>query len=141
MGRPPTRPASPGTVGANVRRLRDGRVPRMSQQALADAAGLSRATVAAVELGRYPSLDWTTVERLAVGLGVEPSLLAVPPVESGSLAPAVEAFMTSEWRAAMKPSEAELLWLRSMPPAVWQGLAPTAETIAMLLRWRREHAL
>jgi transcriptional regulator with XRE-family HTH domain len=115
-------------------------VPRLSQGALADAAGLSRSTVAAVELGRYPSLDWSTVERLAAGLGVEPTVLSQAHPERGSLSPAVADFMQSDWRAAMAPTDAELLWLQSLSPVTWSGLAPTAETVAMLLRWRREQS-
>lgn len=44
-------------VTTRVRELREGE-PRMSQLALADALGVSRQTIIAIESGRYvPSLD------------------------------------------------------------------------------------
>lgn len=56
-------------VGANVRTLRTAK--RLSQEGLADAAGLHRTYIGSVERGeRNVSID--SLERIASALGVEP---------------------------------------------------------------------
>lgn len=60
-------------LAANVRRWRQD--ASISQEALADSAGLSRATVAAIELGRYDSTELSTIEALAQALSATPAEL------------------------------------------------------------------
>ncbi|GLS18678.1 transcriptional regulator [Labrys miyagiensis] len=55
-------------VSANVRRLRAG--AKLSQQALADAAGLSRRLIVAVE-GGDANISLANLDRLATALGVD----------------------------------------------------------------------
>ncbi len=62
----------PVAFGAAVRRLRTALT--MSQEGLADAAGLDRTYVSSLERGRRnPTL--TTIVKLAKALGVEPHVL------------------------------------------------------------------
>lgn len=61
-------PAGAGVIGRNLRALRRAR--GWTQHGLASAAGVSRATIAAVELGRYRSVDSRTVDKLAAALGI-----------------------------------------------------------------------
>ena len=60
-----------GTVGTNLRRLRADR--GMSQQALAEASGLSRGAIADLERGYSQSPDAETQRKLAAVLKIEPA--------------------------------------------------------------------
>jgi transcriptional regulator with XRE-family HTH domain len=121
---------------ANVTRLRKER--GLSQHKLAALAGISRSTIAAIELGRYRSADTATVEALAKALGVEPGTLLRPDPERAPIAPFVNDFIASPWAQAVKPTDEELDWLRGLPEVVWFGSRPTAESFARILLWRRE---
>jgi len=58
-------------VGNDIRRLR-GERGEMTQQALADACGVTRQTIIALEAGRYaPSLELAFRIARAFGAGVE----------------------------------------------------------------------
>lgn len=61
---------------ANLRRAREA--SGMSQEALADAAGIDRTYVSALERGLY-SVSLDTLERLASALNVLPPSLLVEP--------------------------------------------------------------
>jgi transcriptional regulator with XRE-family HTH domain len=63
----------------NLRNLR--REKGMSQEALADEAGVDRTYISALERSAY-SASITMVEKLANVLGVEPSVLLERPVRS-----------------------------------------------------------
>jgi len=60
-------------VSLRVRELRAAR--GMSQQKLADLAGLSRGTIADLERGESRGVDFSTLEKLATALGVDAALL------------------------------------------------------------------
>jgi putative transcriptional regulator len=47
----------------------------LSQLALAEAAGVRQATISALETGKARRIDFSTVERLAKALGVDPHQL------------------------------------------------------------------
>ena len=71
------RPPLASIVGANVYRLRVLRLPKMSQEALANAAGLGINTVALIEAARDPdrpqnAVRLDTLEAIANALGVDP---------------------------------------------------------------------
>jgi DNA-binding XRE family transcriptional regulator len=61
--------------GARIRELRLAR--HMSQERLAEVAGLDRSYMSHVETGRR-NVTLMTIRRLAVALKVEPSVLLVP---------------------------------------------------------------
>lgn len=125
-------------IGEHIRRLRKAR--GWSQTELGAHAGISRATIAQIELGRYRSVDLDTVVALAKALGVSPSILIDgATAEEGSLQKAVEEFKNSYWAKAMSPTEEELQWLANLPVAVWVGVEPGAETVADILAWRRKN--
>lgn len=63
---------------ANLRRAREA--SGMSQEALADAAGIDRTYVSALERGLY-SVSLDTLERLASALNVLPPSLLVEPTD------------------------------------------------------------
>ena len=58
-------------IGRAVRRLRDQRKPEMSQQVLADAIGLSRASVANIERGHH-RIQIHVLYDIAGALDIEP---------------------------------------------------------------------
>ena|SRR5437870_306387 len=58
-------------IGRAVHRLRDQRKPKMSQQALADAIGLSRASVANIERGHH-RIQIHVLYDIAAALDLEP---------------------------------------------------------------------
>ena len=71
---------SSGTLGPDLRRLRDAR--GLTQAALAERAGLSRIFIAKVEAGdRLPS--WSTFDRLARLLGARVEVRLVPQRRAG----------------------------------------------------------
>lgn len=125
-------------VGDNVRRLRRAASPVITQEELAQVSGLSRATIAALERHRYPSVTLETVTSLARGLGVVIDELLLD-VETGSLTGAIKEFLRSPWHDALQPTDEELRWLRHLPSARWLGARVDAESIADLLKWRRQH--
>lgn len=125
-------------IGEHVRRLR--KAVGWSQTELGVRSGISRATIAQIELGRYRSVDLDTVVALAKALGVSPSILIDgATADEGSLQQAVEDFKRSYWAKAMSPTDEELAWLAGLPDAVWVGVAPAAETVAEILAWRRKN--
>ncbi len=112
----------------------------MSQGELAARAGLSRGTIAKLELGTYRSPDLSTVEAIARALEVPLEALLTPHATT-DVAPYIEAFLTSPWAEALAPTDEEREWLGSLPEMIWAGSNPTAETIALLLQWHRQTRL
>jgi transcriptional regulator with XRE-family HTH domain len=110
----------------------------MTQERLAQAAGLSRAAVADVELGRYKSTDGSTVERLAQALEVSVAELQTPHLESRSMDQIIDQFVQSDWYRAVKPDPSEMKWLHSLPRAFWTGIDPQPEAIATAIKLRRD---
>lgn len=55
----------------------------LSQTALADKAGIRRATIIEIEKGRTTGVDFAVLDRLAVALGVDAAMLVVHTRKSG----------------------------------------------------------
>ena len=108
----------------------------LTQGALAEAAGLSRATVAAIEGGRYTSLTLATLERLASALAVTEADLVYRPPEDKSL---LRRFEESPWFDAIRPSKEELSRIAQIPAGLWGSKNASAATLADLIRLLREH--
>lgn len=124
-------------VGVNVLRLRNDQ--GLSQIAVAKAAGISRSTVAALEGGRYRSVDTTTVLGLAKALGVDPGELLGRPAEEAPSDEIVDEFLSSPWKNAVSPTDEEIRWLRSLPLVFWAGMRATPEAVADVIKVRRQH--
>ncbi len=109
----------------------------MTQFALATRAGLSRATIAALERGRYRGAELDTLQRLADALSVQASEL----LHGGSEAVAgrLQAFRQSSWARAVRASEAELRWLGQLPAAFYDEVEALPQAMAELLAWYRRH--
>jgi transcriptional regulator with XRE-family HTH domain len=121
-------------VGQNLRIFR--KAAGLSQEGLADLAGISRATVAAIELGRYGSVELSTLDALATALKrPEADFLARGPSDNGLGV----AFSKSAWNEVAKPSAEEVLWLSQLPESIWAGKAPSMQILYDLLELRRRH--
>ncbi len=82
-----------------------------------------------------------TVRAIAKALDVDAGvLIRTPAVDSGPAHPLIEAFLQSEERLKLRPSDEELAFLRSLPDVVWSGAKPNPETVASMLVWRRLHS-
>jgi putative transcriptional regulator len=126
-------------LGPNVASLRQEH--GLSQQRLADEAGLSRATIAAIEGGRFASSDTSTLVRIARVFGIAPenaSRLLSPNPKRGPMDPFVDEYEASDIAKEVKASASELAWLRSLPEVVFFGMRPTPYTIARIIGFRRE---
>ena len=97
-------------VAKNVRRLR--KVANLTQTELAEAAGISRASVAQIEGQRYNSFTLATLEGIAKALNTAPITLLEE--RSNALSPLAESFRQSPWAAALEPSDAELARLTAV---------------------------
>jgi len=128
-------------LGANVRRLRESMEPKMSQEQLALVCGLSRQTIAAVELGKYKSSDQLTVESLAKGLGVSAEDLRRPHLGVVSKSAVVRTLMRSKWAPVLKVRPGEKSWLALLPRILFSGSKPDPDHVAKLLMWYRETCL
>jgi len=124
----------PGLVGRNLKRLREAK--KLSQEALGEASGINRTTIAKLERGHQAdaSVDAMVVP-LAKGLGVRPSELLEVPGEALPLEPLIKAFLASPFAAVLKPpiQESELERLRSVPDAFWFGVKATPEVLAKIV--------
>lgn len=118
-------------IGRNLRRLRDER--GFSQYTLADASGVSRQTIAHIELGQtIPRVD--TLQELAATLHVDiHDLLIGREMKQGPIRSLVESFLASPYAKLAKITDDEIEWLRSLPSIDWMGAAPTEQTIYQLL--------
>jgi DNA-binding XRE family transcriptional regulator len=75
-----TRPVQPWTTVLDGQRLRQLRHKNgLSQEGLADQAGLSLATIARLERSLLPNCRCRTLARLAAALGERPADLTPPP--------------------------------------------------------------
>ena len=124
-------------VAENMKRLRNRKYDKLSQEELAKRSGVSRATIAQIEMGRPGSLTMSTITALseALGVGAEDLIVEndlIPMVESS-----LDRFDSSPWGEAVKPTIAEKAWLRSLNARFWRGLKPSPQFVAELVLLRR----
>lgn len=123
-------------VAENIRVAR--KAAHISQQQLADAAGISRATIAQIEGGRYKSLSLATLERISLALGIaEIDLLRRA---NETLPDSLLPFQQSPWFLALKPATPELAKLARILKIMWPRKNPEPEAIAELLQFIRRSA-
>jgi transcriptional regulator with XRE-family HTH domain len=113
----------------------------MSQEALAKAAKVGRATIAQIETGLSQWLRPDVLGRVARALGVtEEDLLHEPGAEAlnvGPAAPYVPLYL-AEYGTADKPTREELDHVRGMKDdTVWIHVEPSADSIRTVILARR----
>lgn len=136
MARPRGRPARPTKAGERLKTLRE--FAGLSQHALAAKSGVSRATIAALELGRYQGALARTLDKLASALGVPLTQLND---NLTTIDVALHKFESSPWFTAVAVSEPERDWLARTGAQVWDGVATSNQAFAELLAWRRRHRI
>lgn len=129
--------SKPESLGQRLKSLRGSR--KMSQYELADASGVSRATIANIERDVYQTTQLETLLKLADALGVTVSNL-VEGIETHSTHPKdlVAEFLDSALGQAASVTPEEEAWLRSLPEISWLGDAPSEKTFFHMLLGLRE---
>lgn len=119
------------------RRLRDARkAAGLTQQELADKAGLARMTVVRIENGHQEGANLATLRTLADALGVR--LMDLADLEESPVAPILSEYEASPYAQIDKPTPEELEWLKSLPSIVWGEIAPTPASIQGMIQLRRK---
>lgn len=122
-----------GPLRTNLKRLRAA--AELTQEQLAEKAGLARVTVAFIESGRTKDADGATLNKLARALNVDVSELLR--VEGDVDTAYVETFLASPWGQVTKPTDDELEWLRGISARSWVGIDPVPEAVHHLIQARR----
>lgn len=86
-------------IGAAIQRQRTSANPSISQKQLADAIGLSRASVVNIERGRH-RIQIHVLYDIATVLGID-AVMLLPPGDSGATAEA----LPSEFKERLNPNE------------------------------------
>jgi transcriptional regulator with XRE-family HTH domain len=76
--------ADPSAIGARIRQLRLARSPRLTQEQLAERAGVSVDLIGKLEQGQRQTAQLGSLHKLANALGVEVSLLLARPWPAGA---------------------------------------------------------
>lgn len=127
----------PSAVGRNLARIRTAKRPRISQAKLAEKAGVARSTIANLESGFTGNPNYEIVRALADALEVD--ILALYAGASGTalLDPLVDALLALPLGAQLRPTDEEIVWLRSLGALDFGGVSPTPETLYFMVLGRR----
>ena len=107
----------------------------ITQERLADLAGMSRLNLIDIERGNNANPKQETLRHLADALGTSMDDLTAA---SGRVGPEFLAeFLASPWASDIKPNEEEVEWLRSLPRITWLSAKPSNKAIAALIEARR----
>lgn len=123
-----------GALGANIRKYR--LLAEMSQEDLAKASFVRRATIADIERGVVPGVQADTLANIAAALRVTSAELVFDP-DQCPIDPFIQDFLDSPLFAKASPTEDEIRWLRSQTAVFYLGRKPTPESIYWaLVSWR-----
>lgn len=122
-----------GPLGVNLRRIRDRR--GLTQEQLAERAGVVRLTVQRIESGTISNVQTKTLDALAEALAVKVTDLTEPTVATTPVEPLLQEFLASPHAKVLDPplSAQEIEWLRSLPGVMWIGLEPTPLSLRYLV--------
>lgn len=119
----------------------------MSQHQLADASGVARITISAIELGKHPSIRSTTAEKLARSLGMSAGELlqmGQSPAAAGKLSEVdalLKAYADLKSGTVMVASASEETWLRQQLATWADGRTPSVTSVLFLLLAHRHAEL
>lgn len=132
----PRPPATPGTVGRNVRRMREA--AGLSRAGLSRIAKVSTTAISSVELGYTQDMDPPQQRRIAAALGVTVAALEE---ETGTAETAawLAAFEASPDARVLRPplTGEERKWLLAIPSVTWGVIGPASSTLRVLIEDRR----
>lgn len=132
---PPPTKRTPSELGRRVRALRKAK-PGLTQDGLAELAGLSRMTVAYLETGQNQTADTDTLVKLARALGARLEELTGTD-DDPKIQEAVDVFLASSWGDVTKPTPGEVVRLRAHAGSQWPGQKPKPEALHYLVKaWR-----
>ena len=120
-----------GPIGAKIKELRDKR--GMTQEALAQEAGVGRITIANLESGQAVDASTRILRKIAGALVVNLSDLAVDEGELVDMEPAIQAFLASPYGQITQPTKEELAVLRSQRKSMWVDWKPTPKRLRLLI--------
>lgn len=123
-------------LGANLKRLRKKK--KMTQQELADAAGLHKNTIINWERAKVADVDSGNVRRVAEALGCDPADLLDQPGSSRPVAEILPEYLASPWYQIDKPTPEEIQELTSKHAISWLGGEdPDPEAVHLYIESRR----
>ena len=111
----------------------------MSQHQLADASGVARITISAIELGKHPSIRSSPAEKLAKSLGMSAGELlqmGQSPATVGKISEVdalLKAYAELKQGTVMVASGGEEAWLRQQLANWSDGRTPTVTSVLFLL--------
>ncbi len=120
-------------------RLRDARKKaHLTQQQLADKAGVVRMTIVRLEKGKQPGVNIATLRKIAAALGVR--LLDLADIEESPIEPIVKEYLNSPYAQIDKPTDPEIEWISSQSQVFWGKTPPNPAAIHDLIEWSRKHS-
>jgi transcriptional regulator with XRE-family HTH domain len=137
MGEPLRDPLT-RAVATNVKRFR--KAAKLSQGALADAAGVNKNTINRFETGKQ-TIELSTLYELSQALGVDVEDLIRMPVGEMPVAEIVAEYEKSPWKLIDKPEPWELDEISKPGVVRWLGAKADAEAVHLaLLALRRRRS-
>ena len=126
----------PTIVGERIFEARDR--SGLTQQQLAELAGVSRESIAKLESGERKRAALSTLEAIAPILGVSVDYLSGK-MQSSPVEPLIQEYLRHEYAKIDKPTPKEIAWFREQNEVLWRGMPADPETIHILIRLHRKN--
>lgn len=134
MGKSKTK-YEPTIVGQRIFEARDS--SGLTQEELAERAGVSRETIAKLESGERKRAALSTLEAIAPILHVSVDFLRGE-VHESPIEPQIQEYLRHEYAGIDKPTEEEIAWFRGKDSLFWRGLPADPESLHKLILLHRK---
>lgn len=118
-------------IGVAIRLAR--KTADLTQEDLADKAGVGRTALARIESGAQPNPELATLKALAGALGTTVKALVGEEDTATQTSGKALADMLRNSPLAAEVTEDEYRWLESVPSSMWMNVEPTPATLYHLL--------